>query len=97
MATPWLRGTVREVPSGDTLVVAGPSKGGPPPTKRITLASLIAPRLVKQPRSSVARTCSWLKVSISKPPAVLLWLANLSAADVLSDLPPGAKRWVFPG
>lgn len=46
MATGWLRGTVKEVVSGDTLVIMGPVKGGPPPEKRLTLASLIAPRMV---------------------------------------------------
>ena len=28
MATGWLRGTVKEVPSGDTVVVVGNGKGG---------------------------------------------------------------------
>lgn len=37
---------VKEVPSGDTLVVVGNVASGPPPEKRITLSSLIAPRLV---------------------------------------------------
>lgn len=46
MATGWLRGTVKEIVSGDTLVVMGPARGGPPPEKRLTLASLIAPRMV---------------------------------------------------
>ena len=43
MATGWLAGTVKEVPSGDTLVICS-SKGL---EKRLTLASLIAPRLVR--------------------------------------------------
>ena len=47
MATGWLRGTVKEVVSGDTLVIMGPPRGGPPPEKRLTLASLIAPRMVR--------------------------------------------------
>lgn len=47
MATGWLRGTVKDVVSGDTLVIMGPSRGGPPPEKRLTLASLIAPRMVR--------------------------------------------------
>ena len=50
MATGWLRGTVKEVVSGDTLVIMGPSRGGPPPEKRLTLASLIAPRMVGVPQ-----------------------------------------------
>lgn len=47
MATGWLRGTVKDVASGDTLLIMGPSRGGPPPEKRLTLASLIAPRMVR--------------------------------------------------
>lgn len=46
MATGWLRGTVKEVVSGDTVVIMGPSRGGPPPEKRLTLASLMAPKMV---------------------------------------------------
>jgi staphylococcal nuclease domain-containing protein 1 len=54
MAAPqggWLRGVVKEAPSGDTLVIAGAVKSGIPPEKRITLSSLIAPRMVSRPRS----------------------------------------------
>ena len=41
----WIKGIVKEVPSGDTLTIAsGPRLGAP--EKRITLASLIAPKLV---------------------------------------------------
>lgn len=47
MATGWLRGVVKEVPAGDTLVIVGTAKQGPPPEKRITLSSLIAPKLVR--------------------------------------------------
>lgn len=42
----WLRGIVKEVPSGDTVVVMAAAKSGIPPEKRITLSSLLAPRLV---------------------------------------------------
>ena len=45
----WLRGVVKEVPSGDTVVVAAGAKPGQVPAeKRITLASLIAPKLVRR-------------------------------------------------
>jgi hypothetical protein len=37
---------VKEVPNGDTLAIVGNVASGPPPEKRITLSSLIAPRLV---------------------------------------------------
>ena len=38
---------VKEVPNGDTLVIVGNVASGPPPEKRITLASLVAPRMVR--------------------------------------------------
>jgi hypothetical protein len=46
----WLRGVVKEVPSGDTVVVvAGGAKPGQVPAeKRITLSSLVAPKLVRK-------------------------------------------------
>lgn len=49
MATGWLRGTVKSVESGDTLVIIGAAKigGPPPPEKRLTLSSLVAPKLVR--------------------------------------------------
>lgn len=44
---PWFKGVVREVVSADTLVIAGIGKPGViPPEKRVSLSSLIAPRLV---------------------------------------------------
>jgi staphylococcal nuclease domain-containing protein 1 len=47
-AAGWLRGTVKSVESADTLTIVGAVKpgGGPPPEKRLTLSSLIAPKLV---------------------------------------------------
>ena len=43
----WLRGTVKEVVSGDSLtIVGGAPKGTVPAEKRLTLSSLIAPKLV---------------------------------------------------
>lgn len=47
MATGWLRGRVKAVTSGDCLVIVGNVKAGPPPEKTITLASLMAPKLVR--------------------------------------------------
>lgn len=46
MSTGWLRGRVKAVTSGDCLVIVGNVKAGPPPEKTITLASLMAPKLV---------------------------------------------------
>lgn len=48
----WLRGTVKEVPSGDTVVIAAGAKPGTiPAEKRLTLASVVAPKLVRSPGS----------------------------------------------
>lgn len=43
----WLKGVVKSVLSGDTVVVMGIPRGGPPPEKQISLASIKAPRLVR--------------------------------------------------
>eukprot|EP00897_Mesotaenium_endlicherianum_P003964 jgi/Mesen1/3596/ME000020S03125 len=48
MATGWLRGVVKSVPSGDSLTIMGLVKSGPPPEKTITLSSLIAPKLARR-------------------------------------------------
>ena len=47
-STGWCYATVKDVVSADTVVVVAASKNAnvPPPEKRITLSSLIAPRLV---------------------------------------------------
>jgi staphylococcal nuclease domain-containing protein 1 len=44
-----MRGVIKEIVSGDTVVIAGGApKGQIPPEKRLTLASLIAPKLVRR-------------------------------------------------
>ena len=58
MATGWLKGTVKAVPSGDSLLIMGSVKGGPPPEKTVTLAGLIAPKLVSIP-SPVCVSVGW--------------------------------------
>ena len=45
----WIKGIVREVTSGDTLVIASAPRPGAP-EKRITLSSLISPKLVRHQR-----------------------------------------------
>lgn len=59
MATGWLRGTVKEVPAGDTVVIVGTVKSGPPPEKRITLSSLVAPKLGKRDGSTRDEAFAW--------------------------------------
>jgi staphylococcal nuclease domain-containing protein 1 len=43
----WLKGVVKEVSSGDSVTIVGGAKTGVPPEKRLTLSSLIAPKLVR--------------------------------------------------
>lgn len=45
------RGIVKQVLSGDTVVIRGVPKGGPPPEKTLSLTSLIAPKLAKRPQA----------------------------------------------
>ncbi|XP_024522172.1 ribonuclease TUDOR 1 isoform X1 [Selaginella moellendorffii] len=47
----WFKGTVKAVPSGDSLVIMGTAKEGIPPEKSITLSSLMAPRLARRDTS----------------------------------------------
>ncbi|GLT83908.1 hypothetical protein SLE2022_021720 [Rubroshorea leprosula] len=56
VATGWLRGRVKAVPSGDSLVIMAMSNNrpGPPPEKTVTLSSLIAPRLARRGGSDEA-------------------------------------------
>ncbi|KAI3512755.1 hypothetical protein L1887_20074 [Cichorium endivia] len=44
----WLRGRVKAVPSGDSLVIMGLAKAEIPPEKTIVLAHLTAPRLARR-------------------------------------------------
>lgn len=60
MATGWMRGLVKEVPSGDTVVISGVVKPGVvPPEKRITLSSLIAPRLGRRDGTTPDEPFAW--------------------------------------
>uniref|UniRef100_A0A0D6R1R8 Ribonuclease n=1 Tax=Araucaria cunninghamii TaxID=56994 RepID=A0A0D6R1R8_ARACU len=47
-APQWLKGKVKAVPSGDSLLIMGSSKAELPPEKTITLASIIAPKLARR-------------------------------------------------
>jgi hypothetical protein len=46
MVTGWLKGTVKAVPTGDSLLIMSSDKGGPLPEKTATLVGVIAPKLV---------------------------------------------------
>ncbi|XP_053683451.1 staphylococcal nuclease domain-containing protein 1 [Sabethes cyaneus] len=46
------KGIVKQVLSGDSVIIRGQPKGGPPPEKQINFAGVIAPKLARRPTSS---------------------------------------------
>ncbi|RWW17117.1 hypothetical protein GW17_00018971 [Ensete ventricosum] len=74
-ATGWLRGKVKAVPSGDSLVIMGSTKAEIPPEKTITLSSLIAPRLVPGATESAVRNL---------PPSAIGDPSNFDAMGLLA-------------
>lgn len=58
-SSPWLRGTVKAVLSGDTLLVMGVGRGGPPPEKQLTLSSLKAPKLGRRDGTTKDEPFAW--------------------------------------
>ncbi|KAG0488209.1 hypothetical protein HPP92_007020 [Vanilla planifolia] len=56
-STGWLRGRVKAVPSGDTLLIMGSTKAELPPEKTITLSYIMAPRLAR--RGTVDEPYAW--------------------------------------
>lgn len=52
-------GTVKAVLSGDTLLLVGKSKGGPPPTRQLSLAGIKAPKLARSERSGADEPFAW--------------------------------------
>ncbi|GMH33782.1 hypothetical protein BSKO_01616 [Bryopsis sp. KO-2023] len=59
MASGWLRGTVKAVLSGDTVIVMGADTRGPPPEKQITLSSLKAPRMGRRDGTTKDEPFAW--------------------------------------
>eukprot|EP00210_Caulerpa_lentillifera_P002078 g1993.t1 len=57
--TNWLKGVVKSVISGDTVIVMGIPRGGPPPEKQISLASIKAPRLGRRDGSVKDESFAW--------------------------------------
>jgi staphylococcal nuclease domain-containing protein 1 len=45
-------GIVKQILSGDCLVIRGQPKGGPPPERTLALSNVVAPRLAKRPTQS---------------------------------------------
>jgi staphylococcal nuclease domain-containing protein 1 len=48
-APPLQHGIVKQVLSGDTVVIRGQPKGGPPPERTLCLSNVIAPKLARRP------------------------------------------------
>ncbi|XP_058457634.1 staphylococcal nuclease domain-containing protein 1 [Malaya genurostris] len=46
------KGIVKQVLSGDSLIIRGQPKGGPPPEKQINFSGVIAPKLARRPTSN---------------------------------------------
>lgn len=46
------KGTVKQVLSGDSVIIRGQPKGGPPPEKQINFAGVIAPKLARRPTNN---------------------------------------------
>lgn len=44
-----LKGTVKQILSGDTVIVRGVPKGGPPPERTVGLSGITAPRIARRP------------------------------------------------
>lgn len=47
------RGIVKQVLSGDSIIIRGQPKGGPPPEKYISLSNIQAPRLARRANTNV--------------------------------------------
>lgn len=45
-----------QVLSGDSIVIRGQPKGGPPPERQLALSNVIAPRLARRPISAIEAT-----------------------------------------
>ncbi|XP_077975644.1 staphylococcal nuclease domain-containing protein 1-like [Styela clava] len=50
------RGIVKQVLSGDAIIVRGQPKGGPPPEKQINLSNITAPKLARRANPNVAES-----------------------------------------
>lgn len=48
------RATVKQVLSGDSVIVRGQPKGGPPPEKQLNLSNITAPKLARRPTDASA-------------------------------------------
>eukprot|EP00055_Hartaetosiga_balthica_P002903 m.5706 g.5706 ORF g.5706 m.5706 type:complete len:877 (-) comp2457_c0_seq1:83-2713(-) len=59
----YLQGTVKSVLSGDTVVIRGEPRGGPPPEKTLSFAGITAPRLGRRPNNTSSEVldepCAW--------------------------------------
>jgi len=51
-----VKGTVKQVLSGDSVIVRGEPKGGPPPERQINFSSVSAPRLARRATNTASET-----------------------------------------
>ncbi|CAG0893449.1 unnamed protein product [Cyprideis torosa] len=51
-----LRGICKSVMSGDTIMIRGQPKGGPPPEKTVSLSKIMAPKMARPARGSMEET-----------------------------------------
>jgi hypothetical protein len=63
--------------SGDTIIVRGPPRGGPPPERTIGLSNIIAPRLARRPggaadAESRDEVCFWTAVLLVQLHALMV-------------------------
>ena len=82
----WFRGICHEVPNGDTLVINATSSSppGPPPQKRIVLASLVAPKMVRQQPITDCRP-SFITSIVQLKPVVLVFLIKMVIVQARRD------------
>ncbi|KAM7298323.1 staphylococcal nuclease domain-containing protein 1 [Ixodes scapularis] len=51
-----MAGIVKQVLSGDTVVIRGQPRGGPPPVRTLYLSNITAPKLAKRPTETISET-----------------------------------------
>ncbi|XP_001635744.2 staphylococcal nuclease domain-containing protein 1 [Nematostella vectensis] len=52
-APPMIRGIVKQVLSGDSVIIRGQPKGGPPPERQLCLSNITAPKLARRANPNV--------------------------------------------
>jgi staphylococcal nuclease domain-containing protein 1 len=59
----FIRGVVKQILSGDNILIRGQPKGGPPPERQLALSNIIAPRIARRAVGDAPETfdepCAW--------------------------------------